>query len=190
MSPTNLSRRAILAGAASVPALTALPAEAADNPDAELLALGSQLEPIIREWVVKRASDGPERAAWQAACERAGFPQIAFGSVPDDEWRAYQDKRGHIRPDDEEEKELDEHGASVVWNSIHERLEPLVEDILAYEAQTVAGLAIQARAMSVWHADLWDTGVYDEADDHRVFIEAVCSFAGVQPVPLTEAVQS
>ena len=189
MSPENLSRRAILAGAAAVPAL-ALPAEAADNPDAELLALGSQLEPIIREWVAKRASDRRERAAWHAACERAGFPQIAFGSVPDDEWRAYQDKRVHIRPDDEEEEELEEDGASVVCNSIHERLEPLVEEILSRKARTVAGLAVQARAMSAWHSELWDEKIYGKNNDDRVFIEAVCSFAGVQPVPMIEAVQS
>ena len=51
MSPTNLCRRALVRGAAAIPAVAVLPAVSAlvaDNADVELLALGAQLDPIIR----------------------------------------------------------------------------------------------------------------------------------------------
>jgi hypothetical protein len=49
----NLSRRAILAGATAVPAVAVLPVigAAAANPDAELIALGVQLDTAGKEWL-------------------------------------------------------------------------------------------------------------------------------------------
>ena len=97
-----------------------------------------------------------------------------------DEYREYENKRFNLRVKEEEE-EVDEHGASVVWNSIHDRLFPLCEDILSRKAKTSAGFAVQARAMSVHHAEEWDT-IGDE--ENRSFIEAACAVVGVTPVPL------
>jgi hypothetical protein len=56
----NLNRRAVLAGATA-----AAPAIADPNPDAELIALGAQLEPIIQAWHAKRAKDAKERAEFE-----------------------------------------------------------------------------------------------------------------------------
>ena len=51
----NLSRRAMLAGVAAVPATTAVAGAVAH--DTELLALGAQLDPIIEQWSAQRAAD-------------------------------------------------------------------------------------------------------------------------------------
>lgn len=121
-------RRTLLVGASILP-VASLPALASDNPDAELLRLGAELEPIIRE-----------RDA--ALC----WPKEA-------------------------EEEFD-------WCELMERLEPLANEIISRKAQTVAGLAVQARAMAVYafHHD-------DEADDtYQAFIGAVCAFAGAKPL--------
>jgi hypothetical protein len=43
---------------------------------------------------------------------------------------------------------------------------------------------VLARAITIWHADYWDDGVADEYENERKFIETVCAFVGVTPVPL------
>ncbi len=105
--------------------------------------------------------------------------------MPDDEWREYRLARRRIRPDNEEQEELDESGCSVVRNDIHDRLFPFCEDILAVRPRTVAGLGVVARAASLSLEEIWDTaaelGTGTEADT-RAFIENVCAFAGVLPV--------
>jgi hypothetical protein len=148
MSHANLSRRAaILAGAASLPAL-ALPAvaNAISDPDAELLGLADQLGATIHEWTVQNAIDRR---------------------------RSDADKEG----DDASEE---------FWGGFNNRQELLMNEIFSYKAKTAAGLALQVRAMTLWHFELWDKADYHR--DHRLFVEAVCAFVGVTPVPL--AVQS
>src|SRR5437762_5984007 len=47
-------------------------AAAIDNPDAELIALGNRLEPIILEWLAQSARDDRQIAAHDNACSQAG----------------------------------------------------------------------------------------------------------------------
>jgi hypothetical protein len=84
-----------------------------------------------------------------------------------------------------EEDETDERGLSVDWMDILETLDTLTKEIISRKAETVAGLAVQARAMTVYYAELWD--VDDDNHDHRNFIEAVCAFVGITPEPLLAA---
>jgi hypothetical protein len=81
--------------------------------------------------------------------------------------------------------------ASRVWTHIHERMDPLIEDILSCKSQTVAGLAVQARAMTLNHYTLWDGGDPFIVDPEQVrpFLDKVCAFVGIKPVP-TELVTS
>jgi hypothetical protein len=77
------------------PAL-ALPAIAdpnGPNPDAELLRLGVELEAVSVDWHAQGAIDRKDWADVDAALEAAGLPDINYGSLPDDEYRAYQLKR-------------------------------------------------------------------------------------------------
>jgi hypothetical protein len=64
---------------------------------------------------------------------------------------------------------------------------PLLDKIFSHKPQTVAGLAVLARASTLYHSELWDDGV-EEDGKHREFLETACAFLGVNPVP--EEVQS
>jgi hypothetical protein len=76
------------------------------------------------------------------------------------------------------------------WDDIHGHMWPTIDAIIGHRAQTLAGFAVQARAVSLSYAELWDDEP-EEGENHRQFIEAACTFAGVVPVPLdAEAVQS
>jgi hypothetical protein len=190
---------AIIGAAAAVPALAA-PAVAAIMPetsaalpipvptssaDAKLLALSPKLEALIADWKKRCSVDDRRHRSDEAARRRAGMPQIKFGSIPDDDWRAYQDKRMNIRGKyfAEEEAETNERGENVVWNGLFDRKSALIDAIYSYRAQTAAGLAVQARAYSFDWIELWFDG--DESqEDGRRFSELVCAFTGVTPVAL------
>jgi hypothetical protein len=195
MSPENLSRRAILAGAASAP-LLALPAVAVASPalvpvvsaadaDAELLALGAKLEFLIVDWRAQDAVDRRRDRSDEAARRRAGMPRIKFGSVPDEEYRAYQQKRFKIRGRyaADEDAETNEQGQNVVWNALSDRKRRLVDTIYSHKAQTAAGLAVQTRAYSLDWIELWEKG-YESQEGARQFADLVCAFAGVAPVAM------
>jgi hypothetical protein len=190
-----------MAGVAAVSALpTAAPAGVnTNNADAKLIALGVDLERIIREWLALKQFDRMASAEHEAACERAGLPFIGIEALEDgtmtrEQFDEHHGKRQAIRTkyDDREEAQCDEHGCSIAWSEIHDRLLPLCGRILACRAHTVAGLAVQARAISLSVPELWDDEEEEEDDNsdechHRRFIEAVCSFTGVVPVASEEA---
>jgi hypothetical protein len=56
---------------------------------------------------------------------------------------------------------------------------PLGERILSMKAETVAGLAVQARTITELAGDLWDGDLPSNESHERQFIEAVCAFVGV-----------
>jgi hypothetical protein len=97
---SNLSRRTLVSSVAALPAL-AVPAVASfssDHPDAELLRLGVQLEEIGRLVDAENAEGHRRYNEWQAACERAGLPDIALldwpgGEAEIEKWREYTLKR-------------------------------------------------------------------------------------------------
>jgi hypothetical protein len=185
---STLSRRHLVTAAAALPAL-ALPAFASEaigpnHPDAELLRLGAELDIIIPEWHAQRAIDSARSAAMTAASDAAGFPDIPYGSLPDDEYRAYQDKRcavwSTVVGDTDDDNDP--------WDYIHDRMWPTIDAIMAQKPRTLAGLAVFARAFTLHHAEQWEPDA-DDGLHHRTFMEAMCAFAGVVPVP-AEAVQS
>ena len=182
---SKLSRRALVTRAAALPAL-AVPAFASDvigpnHPDAELLRLGAELDHIIAEWHAQRAIDKANCDLRDAACETAGLSDIEFGTMPDDEWLAYKEKRLAVR------RACVNSGDDVnVWDDIHGRMWPMIDAIIERKAQTLAGFAVQARAISLSYSELWDGGE-GEGNHYRPFIEAACAFAGVLPVPLDDA---
>jgi hypothetical protein len=191
----NLSRRHLVTTAAALPAL-ALPALASDaigpnHPDAELLRLGAELESVIVDWHAQQAIDRKEWADVDAALEAAGLPDIDYGCLPDDEYRAYRLKRAAATdPIYAARGGLDEHGASIAWADIHDRQDPLIDAIMAQQPRTLAGLAVFARAFTLHHAEQWEPSADDDLH-HRAFMEAVCAFAGVVPAPVpAEAAQS
>jgi hypothetical protein len=187
MPKRSLSRRTLLAAAASLPAAAAADNPAlADptNPDAELLRLGPKLELLLAEWHAQRAKDERRIEAYDRACEAAGFPDVALGSVPIEEWRDCQKRRDAAVPFPLDESGLAKNGESNAWNNIHGRLFPLTDEILSFRPKTMAGLAVFARAASVENLDYWAEGTENEMEGERSFLEAICAFAGVEPVAI------
>jgi hypothetical protein len=196
----TINRRALAAGVDIAAAIAAVPtisgatavatrADDCAHLDAELLALGAQLEPIIREWRAQRAADAQESEEFERKAELAGLPNRPWKSLPDDEWLKYQEKRSRLmRLTKYGEHDSDEDGASISWTSIHDRMHPLCDRIASCRARTLAGFAIQARAASFVCLDVFD-GDQDH-DSHRAFIEAACAFTGTATVTADEAVQS
>jgi hypothetical protein len=103
MTSVNLSRRAIVAGAASVPAL-AVPAIASmENSDAE--ELGAELEQLEQEWLALTLREDKRHTAQTVACERAGLPPKEFKDFADhEECIAYHKKRGAVWYDGKDEE--------------------------------------------------------------------------------------
>jgi hypothetical protein len=147
-----------------------------NNDDAELLTLAPQLEQLANAWLAQMAADRSYDAAHDARVEKlTGIPAADAPPYNKDtpywtihEAVAYDQPRLHI----------DE-----TWTAIHARLFPLCENILRRRATTLPGLAVQATAVSLAAAELWDPSPHDNAHE-RSFIEAVCDFVGVVPVPL------
>jgi hypothetical protein len=65
------------------------------------------------------------------------------------------------------------------WEAIHDRLSPLAAEILSKKAQTIAGLAVQTRAITLVAYDIWEPAFVGDSDHERKFIEAVCAFVRV-----------
>jgi hypothetical protein len=113
------------------------------NSDAQLLALGVQLDVIAHEWLD------------QLEYERT---TLATGNDPN--------------PD----------ATWATTDNLNTRMFELCEDILAQRAHTRAGLTVQAKAVSLVAAELWDNPA--EHNPHeRMFIEAVHAFLGITPIP-------
>jgi len=180
---STTSRRAVLAGIAAVPA-AAVPAVAAltlnaEWSDAELLRLGAELDDVAKEWLVISTRAEERLARFNAKVEQV--TGIATRDAPniDDDTIGYWDARMSISGDDFDGQAEDDR-----CNAMQARLFPLAEDILARRAQTIAGLAVQAKAITLAAADLWDEEDADGHDHERTFVEAVCAFVGITPVPL------
>jgi hypothetical protein len=127
-------------------------------------------------------NSGPPRAAGLSVDHR---------SLPDDEFRAYLAKRDAVTgPIYRARGGVNEAGESIAWNDIHGRMWPMIDAIMSIKPRTLAGFAVMARAFTLHHAEQWEPDADDDLH-HRTFMEAVCAFAGVVPVPLDdEAVQS
>jgi hypothetical protein len=183
MSPENLSRRAIVAGAASVPAL-ALPAVAVDvigNPDAELVSLSEDLARLWPAFAAARdEANTKNEATTKLLRQRFGG---AFDSFPEETYLA------------EAEKADAETGADIA-NEKYEPLQARIFDIKERLARLLARPLVGLRAKAVLaineHDDLWKEPAEDLDWDKQVtraLIEAVCAVTGVG-VPAESLVQS
>jgi hypothetical protein len=173
-------RNALAAAVATLPAIAVLPATAlAVADDAELLRLGALLDPIAAEWAAQRVIDERERAPFEAEVEAiTGIARKDAPSIYDDVeyWRARcLLSKGWDYGDGDDDG---------VWDRLFDRMYPLVEKILSLKAQTVRGLAVQARAIALADCELWESDkLHREEARCRLFIESVCAFAGIAPLP-------
>jgi hypothetical protein len=191
---SKLSRRSLVASASALPALAvpALAANALNNPDAELLRLGTELEAVEKLWSKQRAFDLASRAAQEAACIRAGLRRDPFPDSSSEEivkgWDAYWAKRESIPYEGKEQVEADTNseGESIAWNNIHARMYDLIDKIFSHKPTTIDGVAVLVRAEVMDNAELWDPGVGDSTN-RSSFLEALCDFLGIVPAALRRA---
>src|SRR5262245_6612627 len=114
--------------------------------DAELLRLGEEMENIIVSWRRQRTLDAARSARFDAAAKAAGL-------LTDDEcrrlpWTMMQEHVARLTAfentyDWGEEDPVDEHGNSIAWNEIDDRMSCLCSRILRFQPHTSAGVGIQ-----------------------------------------------
>jgi hypothetical protein len=204
---TTTTRRTLVLGAAiaTIPVAPSILAVAgADDPvlagqqgedDPELLALGVELEELIVIWHRQCAIDQKELDDFKAAAAAAGCPHKEhdeFMEMDDADRKAYM--AAHVALSNarhsDDDPEYNEAGESIIWNEIHDRLYPLCDRILSFRPRTVAGVAIQARAISLSADTLWDEQQCERDQNLLSFIEAMCLFAGVRPVKQDDVITS
>jgi hypothetical protein len=148
------------------------------DPDAELLALGAELETLLRERYIPLARPGAERmAAFNALVDA-----VTTGNETEEEYLAVRDRiwDQHHKKLSEGDARAEDERIEAAWDGIHNDLYPLVDAILAKPAKTLPGLAVQARAITAAAQDLWE-GL--QGDNHEYnFICRVCEFLGVIPL--------
>ena len=141
----DMNRRAVLAGAATLPALT-LPAIAANEPDAELLAIGRQYDALVLVYEDARRRSEP----WIAAQQR-----VLSGLS----------KRPHTDAETMAALEQVEREFPVAFPDCDDAMDATYAPacrIMALPATTIAGLAVKARLAKFSAFQLWETAEEDQ----------------------------
>lgn len=185
MSNIHLSRRAIVAGAATLPAL-AVPAVASDIPehsDSELIGLADEFESLLPSYKALRAEYNETAQAGNAiALSRCDAANLAV---------AHLNSEAEVRFTTELNKARAETGADVASRKFHllaDRVDAIEFRIMNTPAHTVAGLRAKALIAIEAAGELWETRRIDLDWDKEVIrelIESVCAVAGV-PVPVEQ----
>jgi hypothetical protein len=189
MSTTNTTRRGILAAVPAIAvamapvaatALSGLPASVAA--DAELLALGRQLAPLVIEDHEARAIDAAHHVEFERRCEALIGPKNDSEEYFAARGRIVEEMRDKW-PDFAEGLDLDDDGYNGHrgWSAIHGDLHPLCDRILEQTATTREGLAVQVTAFLAGYSEIVD----DSMEDYppvMAFLASLCGFAGV-PFP-------
>jgi hypothetical protein len=172
---SKLSRRTLVASAASLPALAALPGKVEIGPDAELLALGQKLQLLRADFLTEQAQDAAENAMVEAETE--AVTGITSGAAPKDHTDPYWQARSTVGERVYNDPDL------VGWDGLMDELWALVHAIQALPAHTAAGLGVHALAVSMAMAEYWDPRAMELGSNKttRLFIETVCRFASVVP---------
>ena len=152
---TVSTRRTILVGAATLPALS-LPAIAEFNQDAELLALGKQFDALEIEYREERIRNAGYYEAEQAALRRMRDHQARLSNG---EFAALFDKEMEGAPKQ----------SHPTWEEIVDRMDPVQRRISKLPAKTLEGLKVKARSAKQACSHFWEAENLDDAGwDHRI----------------------
>jgi hypothetical protein len=164
---SHATRRALLAGLPAV-AVAGIPAAAA-LADAELLAIGRELEPVVAERREALRLDAVERAAFNRRCEAAIGPK-------NDSDEYITAKRAFIISERDGGPDVDDDGYNGHrgWSAINGDLDKITSRALALKATTREGFAVQVLA--------WTVDYCEVVEEYPEFFGAVCGYAGV-PMP-------
>jgi hypothetical protein len=187
---TSLSRRKLLASmpsaaAAMAPAAASAVCRLPTGADAELLALGRKLEPLVPEINAARALD-------QASQDKFEVKMASLGLKDESEYAdhdAWFDERVRLineNPERLHELDDDDDDDHRSWDDMLDDLTDLLDEILALRPTTIEGFAVQVLAIVTMHDDL----CYEDSDNESLpygvtaFFCSMCRFVGV---PLPEA---
>jgi hypothetical protein len=138
---TDLNRRAILAGAASLPAAS-IPAIAGD--DAELLATGEKMKLL---WSPYHEADAEAHEEYERAEEFLGRNRPDYAEIAS-KW-SWEEHEANWRS---AVAKTDYAAAADRWNRLGDQIVPLAEAALELEATSVAGFDVLAAAALI-HGD-------------------------------------
>lgn len=186
---SNQTRRAILAGAAMLPAL-AVPAFAAPTADAKLIALGRRYEKLLLKYVDEMLQWAPlHRAAKDETRAVRDTRQAAIDRLREDPSAPY--------PFDQIRGEIDALNAALQCNGcdavetrmskIFERMEPIAEAIKDAPATSLGGLRAKTLVvlLEVWPGGVHHDGELDFPDDGgamRSLFDAAAELTGLTPM--------
>ena len=161
------------------------PSTAAAEKDAELLELGRRLDPLLAEWSkVVRAGDAESLKFERACFEATGIRPDDAPNDGEPGFAEYMRTRQEIIDRDREANRAFENAEEARHQEIRDRAPPLLRRILALRAQTLAGIAVKARAAAFMETDCWrdpEEAASAYGLDHPLpnLIENICEVAGV-----------
>jgi hypothetical protein len=146
----------------------------------ELRVIGFELDRVGQRWLELRAQDRRAYADWNRECEARGLPRLDFKSVPDEHWlRRAQARNAVPKPGITTDE---------AWDNLHFELLELTERALVLQPRSLAGVAVQLRAIALIQNEMWTDAGLDasEHDPCRVFIENLAVFLKIEPEPIAE----
>jgi hypothetical protein len=182
---TTLSRRRLLAGvpavaAAGVPSVATALGGFATGGDAELIALGRELAPLVAEVNAARAIDRTGQSEFEARLAALGLKNEKDYDNADaynqERWRLCRENKALLHED-----RIERHRP---WDDMLEELFALRDDILDIQPTTLEGFAVQVLVVVTAYDDLCDEDSDSEPPALPEFYRNMCGFVGV---PLPEA---
>jgi hypothetical protein len=146
----------------------------------ELRVIGVELDRVGQRWLELRAQDREAYAAWNRECEARGLPRLDFESVPHEQsLQRAQERNAVPKPGIT---------ADEAWDNLHFELLELTERALVLRPRTLAGVAVQLRAIALIQNEMWTDAGLDasEHDPCRVFIENLAVFLKIEPEPIQD----
>jgi hypothetical protein len=144
----------------------------------ELRVIGVELDRVGQRWRELRAQDRKAFADWNRECEARGLPRLDFKSVLDEHWL----RRAQARND------VPKPGITTdeAWDNLYFELLELTERALVLQPRSLAGVAVQLRAIALIKNEMWSDAGLSERDPCRVFIENLAVFLKIEPEPIAE----
>ena len=161
--------------------------------DTELLSLKPEVDNALGEWIFQYTKDCRDHREF----ERLHLAKFGFEQHGDDAPEVDRDDPEYLAYDRELRRLIHEHHSGRSqdelelrhWDRINNKLIPLVDEVLSYNASTLDGLRLQTRVLIIYLHEIWSpTRWSDDESDHPMcgFFESLCGVLGVPFPPVPE----